>query len=82
MALNAIVCGVIRSARFNGVNSARAEGRMVATCRIFPVLFQEPGGGVGNPERFALHELHRSRLAIKDKTQKLFGMRPTGVTGF
>jgi hypothetical protein len=55
---------------------------MVATCRIFPVLFQEPGGGVGNPERFVLHELHRSRLAIKDKTQKLFGMRPTGVTGF
>ncbi len=47
-----------------------------------PVLFQELGGGLGNPERFALREMHRSRLAIKDKTQVLFGMRPTGVTGF
>ena len=47
-----------------------------------PVLDQEPGGGIGDTERFALREMHRSRLAIKDKTQELFGMRPTGVTGF
>jgi hypothetical protein len=48
-----------------------------------PLLFQEPGGGVGNTERFALREMYRSRLAIEHKTQELFGsmLRPLGVAG-
>jgi hypothetical protein len=79
VALKAIVCGIIRSAQFNGVNSALADGRIVATCCIFPttdwiflrghpVLFQEPGGGIGNTERFALREMLREHLAIIHKT--------------
>ena len=46
-----------------------------------PILLQEPGGGVGYTERFALREMYRSRLPIEHKTQELFGMRPLGIAG-
>ena len=36
--------------------------------RGHPVLFQEPGGGIGNTERFALREMLREHLAIIHKT--------------
>jgi hypothetical protein len=47
-----------------------------------PLFLQEPGGGVGKTERFALREMYRSRLAIEHKNQELFRMRPLGVAGF
>jgi hypothetical protein len=47
-----------------------------------PVLHQEPGGGVGNADRFALREMYHSRLVVKHKAQELFAMRLLGVAGF
>jgi hypothetical protein len=42
----------------------------------YSVLFQEPGGGVGDAERFALREMHRLRLAIKHKSEREIGSVP------